>query len=191
MSEKKEKIRKKLAFLSLLQPAQQFFFFADSRKSWELSCPLSEKVLCLFSLPEKCNCFRLIIFRLHDCSEPPWCSCQLMLLSRVAEIRQHWNQIVKQLLWNLSRFLKLKTCVCESLCFPKLCPFHFCICVRVHFAVVYWTVAVILSVSGRLRCYQESHSGASNCSFQAQFASQRSPKGPTGCDIMSVGAEFI
>ena len=82
-------------------------------------------------------------------------------------------------------------CVCESLCFPKLCPFHFCICVRVHFAVVYWTVAVILSVSGRLRCYQESHSGASNCSFQAQFASQRSPKGPTGCDIMSVGAEFI
>ena len=29
----KEKIRKRLAFLSLLQLAQQFFFFADSRKS--------------------------------------------------------------------------------------------------------------------------------------------------------------
>ena len=54
------KKKKKMAFISLFQPAQLFFFSADSRKSWELPFLLSKKVVCFFSLPEKFDCFQLV-----------------------------------------------------------------------------------------------------------------------------------
>ena len=78
-----------------------------------------------------------------------------------------------------------------------ICVFmYFCICIFVFFVYlciciwVNWTVAVVGSErSGRRRCYQECHSGGSNCSFQAPvhlpLDQQCASKGTTGCDINS------
>ena len=112
-----------MAFISLFQPAQLFFFSADSRKSWKLPFLLSEKVLCCFSLREQFNCFQLIIFRLHDCSKPPWCSCQLMLLSRVAEIRQATLESNFQVTFPNNYHGTFQGSL--NLCFPKVCTFTF------------------------------------------------------------------